>query len=182
MVAAKFQIKRKCRICGKEFMAKTIESWNCSPQCSRIAYKRRKDEEARQKKLDEIVKKIPESRDYIKVSEANALFGIGKDTIYRLIRNGAISSVNAGTKMTRVSKEELAKMFPLRSEQIKKQKPEPKLYSLEPKDCYTINEMCEKYDMNDSTAYLQFRKYSIPTRQIGNYVYVPKDEIDKLYK
>jgi hypothetical protein len=90
--------------------------------------------------------------------------------------------VNAGTKMTRVSKEELAKMFPLRSEQIKKQKPKPKLYSLEPEDCYTINEMCEKYHMNDSTAYLQIRKYSIPTRQIGNYVYVPKEEIDKLYK
>ena len=94
------EIKRKCRICGKEFLAKTIESWNCSPQCSRIAYKRRKDEEARHKKLDEIVKKIPESRDYIKVSEAYALFGIGKDTIYRLIRSGAIASVNAGTKMT----------------------------------------------------------------------------------
>ena len=58
MVAAKFQIRRKCRICGKEFMAKTIESWNCSPQCSRIAYKRRKDEEARNKKLDEIVKHL----------------------------------------------------------------------------------------------------------------------------
>ena len=29
---------------------------------------------------------------------------------------------------------------------------------------------------------MQIRKYSIPTRQIGNYVYVPKKEIDKLYK
>jgi len=27
-----------------------------------------------------------------------------------------------------------------------------------------------------------FRKYSIPSRQIGNYVYVPKEEIDNLYK
>ncbi len=26
------------------------------------------------------------------------------------------------------------------------------------------------------------RKYSIPSRQIGNYVYVPKQEIDNLYK
>ncbi|MDB8919929.1 DNA-binding protein, partial [Parabacteroides merdae] len=25
-------------------------------------------------------------------------------------------------------------------------------------------------------------RHSIPTRQIGNYVYVPKSEIDKLYK
>ena len=163
-------------------MAKTIESWYCSSKCSRIAYKRKKDEEARHKKLDEIVKKIPEARDYIKVSEAYALFDISKYTLYRLIRKGTISYVNAGEKMIRVSKEELMKMFPLRSEQLKKDKPEKKLYSLEPEDCYTIGEMCEKYHMNDSTAYLQIRKYSIPTRQIGNYVYVPKKEIDKLYK
>ena len=125
-------------------MAKTIESWYCSPKCSRIAYKRKKDEEARHKKLDEIVKKIPEARDYIKVSEAYALFDISKYTLYRLIRKGTISYVNAGEKMIRVSKEELMKMFPLRSEQLKKDKPEKKLYSLEPEDCYTIGEMCEK--------------------------------------
>ena len=59
-------------------MAKTIESWYCSPKCSRVAYKRRKDEEARHKRLDEVVKQIPESRDYIKVSEAYALFDISK--------------------------------------------------------------------------------------------------------
>lgn len=182
MAAAKFQIQRRCKICGEPFMAKTIELWYCSPICSRIAYKRKKDEEARHKKLDEIVKKIPEARDYIKVSEAYALFDISKYTLYRLIRKGTISYVNAGEKMIWVSKEELMKMFPLRSEQLKKDKPEKKLYSLEPEDCYTIGEMCEKYHMNDSTAYLQIRKYSIPTRQIGNYVYLPKKEIDKLYK
>ena len=74
------------------------------------------------------------------------------------------------------------KMFPLRKEQLKNVKSEPKLYSLEPEDCYTIGELCKKYRMNDSTAYTQIRKYSIPTRQIGNYVYVPKKEIDELYK
>ena len=84
--------------------------------------------------------------------------------------------------MIRVSKTELMKMYPLRKHPLKKEKPEPKLYSLEPKNCYTINEMCKKYHMNDSTLYLQIRKFSIPTRQIGNFVYVPKKEIDNLYK
>lgn len=88
-----------------------------------------------------------------------------------------------GTKQIRVSKEELMKMYPLRKTLLKNPpKPQPKLYSMEPKDCYTIAQACEKYHMNDSTLYLQIRKYSIPTRQIGNYVYVPKKEIDNLYK
>jgi len=47
MPVAKFQIKRKCQVCGEEFMAKTIESWYCSPKCSKTAWKRRKDEEKR---------------------------------------------------------------------------------------------------------------------------------------
>ena len=182
MGIAKFEIRRKCMVCGEPFMAKTIESWYCSPRCSKIAYKRRRDEEIRHSKLDVIVRKIPKSQEYVKVSEAYALFGISKDTLYRLIRKGKIPYVNAGKKMIRVSKTELMKMYPLRKHPLKKEKPEPKLYSLEPKNCYTINEMCKKYHMNDSTAYMQIRKYSIPTRQIGNYVYVPKKEIDNLYK
>lgn len=63
-----------------------------------------------------------------------------------------------------------------------KAKPTPKLYSLEPEDCYTISEVCKKYRINDSTVWAHVRKYSIPSRQIGNYVYVPKEEIDNLYK
>ena len=45
MPAAKFEITRQCKVCGETFVAKTIESWYCSPKCSKIAWKRRKDEE-----------------------------------------------------------------------------------------------------------------------------------------
>ena len=113
MPAAKFEIKRKCQVCGQEFIAKTIESWYCSKRCSNIAYKRRKDEEKRNQRLDEIVKSIPKHQDYIKVSEAYALFGISKDTLYRLIHKGTISHINLGTNQIRVSKEELLKLYPL---------------------------------------------------------------------
>lgn len=182
MPVAKFEIKRKCQICGQEYIAKTIESWYCSKRCSNIAYKRRKDEEKRNQRLDEIVRNIPDNKDYIKVSEAYALFGISIDTLYRLIHKGAISHINLGVNQIRVNKEELLKLYPLRRKALTKSKPVAKLYSLEPEDCYTIGEIAEKYHLNDSTVYLHIRKYSIPTRQIGNFVYVPKKEIDELYK
>ena len=182
MPAAKFEIVRKCKVCGEPFKAKTIESRYCSPRCSKIAWKRNKDEELRMQKLDEVVKKMPKSKDYITVPEAYALFGISKETLYRLIRKGVISSVNVGERQTRVSKEELLKLYPLRKKALAKPKPIAKLYSLEPKDCYTIGEISKKFHLEDSTVYLHIRKYSIPTRQIGNFVYVPKKEIDNLYK
>lgn len=182
MPAAKFEIERKCLLCGESFKAKTIESWYCSPRCSKIAWKRRKDEERKMQKLDEVVKNIPKSKDYITVPEAYALFGISKETLYRLIRKGAISSVNTGERQTRVSKEELLKLYPLRKKALTKSKPVAKLYSMEPKDCYTIGEITKKFRVDESTVYHHIRKYSIPTRQIGNFVYVPKKEIDNLYK
>ena len=100
MPAAKFEITRQCKVCGETFVAKTIESWYCTPKCSKIAWKRRKDEEQRLQRLDEVVKKIPKSKEYITVPEAYALFGISKETLYRLIRKGTIPSVNAGERQT----------------------------------------------------------------------------------
>lgn len=98
MPAAKFEIIRKCQICGESFMAKTIDSWNCSTKCSRIAWKRKKDEELRMQKLDAIAKKIPKSKELFSVPEAYALFGISKETIYRLVRKGVITSTNFGER------------------------------------------------------------------------------------
>ena len=105
MPAAKFEITRQCKVCGETFVAKTIESWYCSPKCSKIAWKRRKDEELRLQRLDDVVKKIPKSKEFITVPEAYALFGISKETLYRLIRKGTIPSVNAGERQTLLSKE-----------------------------------------------------------------------------
>ena len=75
MGIAKFEIRRKCMVCGEPFMAKTVESWYCSPRCSKIAYKRRRDEEIRHSKLDVIVRKIPKSQEYV-LSYNSIIFGL----------------------------------------------------------------------------------------------------------
>jgi hypothetical protein len=57
----------------------------------------------------------------------------------------------------------------------------PRLYNMEPEACYTIGEICKKYKLNDSSVWAHIRKYSIPSRQIGSNVYVPKEDIDQIY-
>lgn len=85
--------------------------------------------------------------------------------------------------MTRICKADLQERFSLRpyNEKEKLKSKEVKTYRFEPEDCYTIGEISKKFGINESTVYLHIRKYSIPTRQIGNYVYAPKSEIDNLY-
>lgn len=182
MPSAKFEIKRKCKECGATFIAKTLESYYCSRTCTLRAYNKRKKESKKKEQMDAIVSKIPDGRDYISVTEAEAMFGISAKTIRRMIRSGKIPAINIGQRLTRVCKSALLERVPLRDEPLDRTKPLPKLYHLEPEDCYTIGEISKTYGIDDSTVYAHIRKYSIPTRQIGNFVYAPKEDIDHLYK
>ena len=182
MPTAKYEIKRKCDVCGATFIAKTLDSRYCSKACSQKAYNRHKAENKKREQQNAIIATVPDGRDYISVAEAEAMFGISGKTIRRMVKSGKLPAVNIGQRLTRVSKSALLNMVPLREEPIDRTKPLPKFYSLEPEDCYTIGEIAKKFGINDSTVYAHIRKYSIPTRQIGNYVYAPKADIDNLYK
>lgn len=183
MAGISLEIRRKCKICGKVFLIKKLDLQYCSGKCSKIAYKRKCDAEKKEKRLEKVASQVPNIRDFISVKEAVAIFGVERDSVYRLVRNGRVQSVNMGERLIRINRKDLESLLPTRK-QIRKEskKPLPKLYSLEPEDCYTISEVCAKYRINDSTVWAHVRKYSIPSRQIGNYVYVPKEEIDNLYK
>lgn len=182
MGKAKFQIERRCEVCGNPFFAKTLESRYCSEKCGQVAYTRRKREAKKLKKLQEITEQIDDDRNYITVPEAVAIYSVSRTSLYQYIHDGSIPSINLGVRLIRVSRKELEKFFPKRNFDKKPVKRLPKLYNLEPENCYTIGEISKKYKIDDSTVYLHIRKYGIPTRQIGNYVYVPKYEIDNLYK
>ena len=150
------EIKRRCGICGKVFIIKTLD----------VAYARKKRAEAREKKLALIAKSVPKVREYISIREAVAIYGVERDTLYLMVRRAQIPSINIGTRLTRINRKDLEKMFVKRpiAKHIK-ETPLPKKYSLEPEDCYTIREVCEKYHINDSSVWA-----------------VPKEEIDNLYK
>ena len=145
--------------------------------------KRKKDREAKEAKYEQLAKEIPDIREYLSVQEVVAVYCVERDTLYREIRKGKILSVNLGTKQLRLSRSDLEQRYQ-RRKKVKKaaQKPIPKMYNLEPENCYTIGEISKKYRIHDTSVWTHIRKFSIPTRQIGNYVYAPKSEIDKLYK
>ena len=50
MLTIGFEIKRKCKVCGKVFVAKTLDSHYCSPKCGKVAWKRKKDAKDRNTK------------------------------------------------------------------------------------------------------------------------------------
>ena len=175
-------ILKQCAICGKQFVPKTINSVYCSDKCSDAAYRKKKSQKKQEERQKAAVSKISADRLYISVPEAIVLFGIAKSTLYRLIRQKQIPAINLGTRLVRIDRAAIEQMFPIHQvTSITKENPTTKLYSLEPKDCYTIGEIIQKFGISESTINKHIRKFSIPTRQIGKYVYAPKSEIDDLY-
>jgi len=99
MPAIGFEIKRKCKVCGEVFLAKTLDSQYCSPKCSKVAWKRKKDAKERNEKLDRLAQHIPDIREYVSVKEAVAMFGVERTTLYRLIKNGTVPAINVGKRL-----------------------------------------------------------------------------------
>ena len=177
------KIRKICELCSELFQPKTIDSIYCSSKCSKTAYRKKKALEKKDKERKAIVDKISGNRLYISVPEAIAIFGIAKSTLYRLIRQKKIPAINLGTRLIRIELAVMEEMFPTKqSSEVLIEKSKPKLFSLEPDDCYTIGEITDKFGISNSSVYKHIRKFSIPTRQIGKYVYAPKSEIDPLYK
>jgi excisionase family DNA binding protein len=85
--------------------------------------KRQLDAKKREETLSRIILQIPDAREYISVKEAVAIFGVERDTIYRLIRKGRIPAINLGTRLTRIKREDLEKLIPTR-DTIKAEKTE----------------------------------------------------------
>ena len=163
-------------------MPKTVASVYCSHICSKKAYKKKIKQLKIEGEVKALIDKIPENRAFISVPEAGMLFGIAKKTLYRLVGQGKIPSVNLGTRLVRIDRRVMEEIFgPARSPSQLESAPKKKLYSLEKEDCYFIGEIAQRFQISEGSVYSHIRKYSIPTRQIGKHVYAPKSEIDKLY-
>jgi len=181
MGKSKLKIPRTCECCGKTFEAKTVVTRFCSRACAYKSDNNKKKAERQEAKQQVLIAQIPTNRPYISVTEAVLLFGISRDTIYRLIRIGKIPAVNIGQRLTRISRTHLETMFTAVS--IPKEKPQeqqPVKLHYEQSECYTIGDVSEKYGVSPSTVKNLICRNSIPKRQVGRFVYVPKIMIDKL--
>lgn len=185
---SKLKIPKICEHCGKPFESKTVITRFCSSACNQKARRQQKkqkfEEEVHNRLLQENISTIAEiqTRPYISIKEATVLFGISKNTLHRLIKSGKIPATNLGERLTRVSRTHIEAMFT--AVVIPKEQPQEKQavkLQYEPNECYTIGEISEKYGVSLSTVDKTIRKNSIPKRQIGKFVYVPKIMIDKIF-
>ena len=188
MGISKLKIPKTCPQCGKTFEAKTITTVYCSQNCvnraSRAKKKQALEKERTQTLLQEKAETIAEiqTRPYITVAEAVALFGISKNTMHRLIKAGKVPAINLGERLTRVSRAHIEAMFTAVSvPEEKPQEPQSVKLQYETSQCYTIAEAAQKYDVAQSAMANIIRRRNIPRWKVGKFLYVPKHKIDTIF-
>ena len=178
---SKLKIPKTCEYCNKTFEAKTVTTRFCSSSCIKKSIKERKKAEKKEVERQTLVAKISDTRPFITVAEAVLLFGISRDTIYRLIRTGKLPAVNLGERLTRISRTHIETMFaPLETEPQTAEVSFPKM-DFSQDECYTIGEITEKFGVSPTTVFMTIRRNSVPKKQVGKFVYVPKDAIDRIF-
>ena len=105
MPRGNYTIQRSCEECGKIFTPSTLVSKYCCPACSKRAYKKRQIAKEKEAIRQALIRRIPSCKGYLTVKEAMLIYGISKDVLYRMIRQGLIPSYNFGQRLTRLSRQ-----------------------------------------------------------------------------
>jgi excisionase family DNA binding protein len=157
-----------------------------------MAYKARKRTERVQKSNLETIKikskTIEElkAKEFLTVSDVSKLIGCSRQNVYKLINTGKLKATNILKKKTIVRRCDLDKLF----KEVPETETIPEQQKQELSDwkqagayditnCYTINEVLEKYSISETALQNLIKRESIPKIKKGWYAYVPKPIIDK---
>jgi len=182
-MSSNIKVQKICQHCGLEFTARTTVTKYCGDRCAKRAYKARQ----RKQKVEQceqgtfwLKNKSQEElkmREFLRVADVARVLGCSNRTVYRLISSGKLHAVNLSERMTRVKRSDLNKIWDEPKEILLHQSP----VSLKISECYTINEIHEKYGISESALQTIIKRNNIPRRKQGKFVYVPKRMIDDIF-
>ncbi len=184
-MSSNIEVIRVCEYCKNEFVAKTTVTRFCSQKCNSRDYKRRirklkvevsnrQNENVKANSID-----LVNSKQILTVKEVAMLLNCSDRSVYRYINTGIIEAFNIGQRLTRVKRSNIDKLF---KQPQPEKKPVTNIINYDISECYTINEVIEKYNISSGALYNIIKRNEIPKSQKGKFVYVPKLLIDKILK
>ncbi|MCX8534336.1 helix-turn-helix domain-containing protein [Chryseobacterium luquanense] len=116
-MSSKIEIKKSCEYCGNDFIARTTVTRYCGEVCSKRTYKSRK----RAEKINAVINQVsnPKSektfdernKDFLTVKETAKLLSCSIRTVYYYIEHGSIPARNLGSRLTRIKRSSIDKLF-----------------------------------------------------------------------
>ena len=176
------EIQKRCKCCGKPFIAKSFNARFCSKKCTDKAYKDRIKKERYREFLkseeNKTIKEIEMALEYkpiLSPTEAAKLIGVSRATLYRYLATGVFKCIQFRGK-TRIRRSDIEKAFNNAPDYRKRRNPR----GLKPtSEFYTTAQVMEKYHIGKKCVLGRCLKHQIPKFYQGRNVYWNKAEIEK---
>ena len=180
-MSSRIDIQKRCKWCGAIFTAHKTTTEYCSHRCGNLAYKdkvRKQRIESLQHELGKSIKTPPNlNKEYLTPSEVAELLHIGRTSIYRYIRNGAIKVIRFDRK-TLVRKADIENMTTYIEQETKEKQIKEKTPIT---DFYTTAEVKDKFNVAESWIFAIAKKNNIPRTFNRGKTYWSKKHIDAYF-
>ena len=202
-MSSNIEVKRICKFCSKEFIARTTVTMYCSRICNKRDYTKKQRTSKIKKGENDFriienknIDKI-KAKDFLSVKDASILLDTSKRTIYRMITTGIINSVNLAERKTIIRRTDIENLFTIKKPQssgnndnLTIEENLHKTYDLDEwiksggknvNECYNLTEIQQKYGISENALHVLIERNGIPKLKIGWYAYVPKEAIDRIF-
>lgn len=171
------EIQKRCKYCGRSFIAHKMTTIYCSPSCNNKDYKRAIREKQIAEFMEEEKKKTPKvdilgGKEFLTPTEGASLLGLSRATFYRYMSNGTIKAVQLRGK-TIIRRKDIERLFDnpptYQSHSEKKQ---------EKREYYTFRQIMEKFKCSEKAVMTRVQKYNIPKAYQGRNCFFNRALVD----
>ena len=171
------EIQKRCKYCGRSFIAHKMTTIYCSPSCNNKDYKRAIREKQIAEFMEEEKKKTPKvdilgGKEFLTPTEGASLLGLSRATFYRYMSNGTIKAVQFRGK-TIIRRKDIERLFDnpptYQSHSEKKQ---------EKREYYTFRQIMEKFKCSKKAVMTRVEKYNIPKAYQGRNCFFDRALVD----
>lgn len=171
------EIQKRCKYCGRSFIAHKMTTIYCSPSCNNKDYKRAIREKQIAEFMEEEKKKTPKvdilgGKEFLTPTEGASLLGLSRATFYRYMSNGTIKAVQFRGK-TIIRRKDIERLFDnpptYQSHSEKKQ---------EKREYYTFRQIMEKFKCSKKAVMTRVEKYNIPKVYQGRNCFFDRALVD----
>jgi len=190
-MSSNITVIRVCEYCRSEFNAKTTVTRFCSETCrSRANKARTRDKKIERSNAETLTVKtgrteILGKKDFLTIDEACELLSVSRWTLWRAVKNNELPSGKIGKRVF-LRRVDIDSLFGNRFTMAPAKLPSPLASStprvITPDNSYSIGEVIQKYRISGKALKAILDRNNIPTLRSGRFVYVPKAEIDNMFK
>ena len=176
-IATIIEIQKRCKYCGRSFIAHKMNTIYCSPSCNNKDYKKAIREKQVAEFMEEEKKKTPKvdilgGKEFLTPTEGASLLGLSRATFYRYMSNGTIKAVQLRGK-TIVRRKDIERLFdnPPAYQAHSEKKQEKREY-------YTFRQIMEKFKCSKKAVMTRVEKYNIPKVYQGRNCFFDRALVD----